>query len=227
MRFEPLGEPFHSGAITGLDVAIRKPLVVTCGEDRSVRVWNYLTKTTELITWHTEQPHSVSFHPSGLHVLVGFADKLRLMNILMDDIRTFKEFPIKACAEVQFSHGGWAFAAVNGGLIQIYATYTAEPLAVFRGHTGVVKSLYWSLDDTSIISAGVDGAVYERKLNQTQRASEYVEKTVRFTSALCTEDGKIYAVGNDKILKEITERSLNKTLDANVTLTQLVNSHKS
>ena len=84
--------------LTVQDVAIRKPLAVTCGEDKSVRVWNILTKTTELIKWNTEKPYSVAFHPSGLHVLVGFADKLRLMNVLMDDIRTFKEFPIKVCS---------------------------------------------------------------------------------------------------------------------------------
>jgi WD40 repeat protein len=36
---------FHSGPIYGLDVCVRKPLVVTCGVDKSVRVWNYLDKT--------------------------------------------------------------------------------------------------------------------------------------------------------------------------------------
>jgi len=29
----------------------------------------------------------VSMHPSGLTVLLGFADKLRLMTVLMDDFR--------------------------------------------------------------------------------------------------------------------------------------------
>lgn len=226
MKFEPLSELFHTGAITGLDVCIRKPVVVTCGRDRSVRVWNYITKRAELITYFNETPHSVAFHPSGLYVLIGFTDKLRLCNILMDDIRCFKEFPIKQCMECRFSHGGQYFAAVNSGLIQVYATYTCEVVTVFRGHTGNVRSLYWSLDDTSIISAGVDGAVYERRLNNPQqRSQEYVQKGCKFTSALCTEDGKIYAVGDDRILKEISERNVQKTLDAGVVLTQLVVSH--
>ena len=30
-----------------------------------------------------------------MYLLVGFADKLRLMNILIDDIRTYKEFSVK------------------------------------------------------------------------------------------------------------------------------------
>ena len=53
-------------------MCIRKPLVVTCGMDRSVRVWNYLTRTIEVMKFFNEQPHSVAFHPSGLHILVGF-----------------------------------------------------------------------------------------------------------------------------------------------------------
>jgi hypothetical protein len=47
-----------------------------------------------------EEAYSVAMHPSGLYVLVGFIDKLRLMNILMDDLRPVREFSIKSCREV-------------------------------------------------------------------------------------------------------------------------------
>jgi hypothetical protein len=42
----------------------------------------------------------VAFHPSGFHLIVGFADKVRLMNLLMEDFRTYKEIPIKAGASM-------------------------------------------------------------------------------------------------------------------------------
>lgn len=48
----------------------------------------------------------MALHPSGLFMLVGFTDKLRLMNLLMDDIRTFKEFTVRACREVIALHHG-------------------------------------------------------------------------------------------------------------------------
>lgn len=41
MNFDVLSTPNHVGAITGLDVCIRKPLIATCGLDKSVRLWNY------------------------------------------------------------------------------------------------------------------------------------------------------------------------------------------
>ena len=102
----------------------------------------------------TEECYSISFHPSGLHVLCGFSDKLRLMNLLMDDIRPCKEFAIKACRECRFSVGGQSFAAVNGNTIQIYSTYTCENIYNLRGHNGKVKSIYWTQDDTKLVSAG-------------------------------------------------------------------------
>ena len=83
-----------------MDTCIRKPLIVTCSTDRSVRVWNYLESSSELVKYFAEEAFSVAIHPSGLYILVGFSDKLRLMNLLIDDIRPFKEFTIRGCREV-------------------------------------------------------------------------------------------------------------------------------
>ena len=47
-----------------------------------------------------EEAYSIALHPSGLFVLVGFSEKLRLMNVLIDDIRPFREFMIRGCREV-------------------------------------------------------------------------------------------------------------------------------
>lgn len=54
----------------------------------------------ELYREFPEEALSIALHPSGLYILVGFSDKLRLMNLLIDDIRTFKEFPMRTCKEV-------------------------------------------------------------------------------------------------------------------------------
>jgi WD40 repeat protein len=140
MNFELFTQSFHSKGITGVDCCIRKPLVATCSTDMSVRVWNYVQKTTELVKFFPEEAHSVAFHPSGLQILVGFGDKLRLMNLLMDDIRAYKEFGIKGCRECRFSHGGSYFAAVNNNTIQIYNTYTCENVGNLRGHNGKVRA---------------------------------------------------------------------------------------
>ena len=65
-----------------------------------------LTHTHSSLDLHKEFPeeaYSVALHPSGLFVLVGFSEKLRLMNLLINDIRPYKEFLIRGCREVRFS----------------------------------------------------------------------------------------------------------------------------
>ena len=62
------------------------------------------------------------------------------MNLLMEDMRTFKEIPIKACRECRFSNGGQYFAAVNSNVIQVYKTYTCEQVGgQMRGHNNKVQ----------------------------------------------------------------------------------------
>ena len=85
-----------------------------------------------------EEAYSVALHPSGLFVLVGFSEKLRLLNILIDDIRVFKEISIRGCRECRFSTGGHLFAAANSNLIQVYGTYTFENVGNLKGHSGKV-----------------------------------------------------------------------------------------
>jgi WD40 repeat protein len=68
-EFSVFSYPFHCGSITGVDVCQRKPLVVTCGADRSVRVWNYLTMELELSKEFEETVESVALHPTGKIIL--------------------------------------------------------------------------------------------------------------------------------------------------------------
>jgi len=226
-NFDFLATSFHSGQITGVDTCVRKPLVATCGLDKSVRMWNYVDKTLELTKYFNEEAHSLALHPSGLHLLVGFSDKMRLLNVVMDDMRPFKEFAIKACRECKFSHGGQMFAAVNGNTINVFATYTCENLGNLRGHNGKVRSVCWSADDTKIVSCGMDGAVYEWNLKDFKRVGESVLKSCNYTCAVCTPDGKTsFAVGSDKKIKEITDSNIVKEYDLpGAVLCQVVLSH--
>ena len=75
---------------------------------------NYKSKLLELSRYFADEVLSVALHPSGLHVLLGFSDKLRMMNVLIDDIRQHQEYPVRACRECRFSHGGHLFAAASG-----------------------------------------------------------------------------------------------------------------
>ena len=168
-------------------------------------------------------------HPSGLQVLVGFNDKLRLMNLLMDDIRVSKELNIRGCRECRFSNGGHLFAAVQGNIVQIFNTYSMENIGNLKGHNGKVRSLCWSADDMRLVSCGLDGAIYEWSIQTFQRVSENVLKSCSYTCAVLSPDAKtVFAVGSDKTLKELSNSQIvndvpssNKANPVEVVLTQV------
>jgi cilia- and flagella-associated protein 57 len=49
----------------GMDICIRKPLILTCGADKTVRLWNYQEKTCELCKSFNEEAFAAAIHPSG------------------------------------------------------------------------------------------------------------------------------------------------------------------
>ena len=204
IKFEYLTIPFHSKAITGMDTAIRKPIIATCSTDKTVRVWNYLDNTLNIVKQFPAEAYSIAIHPSGLHLVVGFQDKLRFMDILGDDIREQKSFLVRNCGEVKFSNGGHYFAAAHGNVINVYNTYTLQLISALRGHNGKIRALQWTDDDTRVLSVGMDGAVYEYVVKTEKRTIHHTNKNVGYTS-VATDGKSIFVTGSDNKIKGFSE----------------------
>ena len=76
------------------------------------------------------------------HLIVGFSDKLRLMNLLMEDMRTYKDIPIKGCKECRFSHGGQFFAAVNSNMNMQAKAHKSASHILHRFHQPVIPFIW-------------------------------------------------------------------------------------
>jgi len=77
----------HQGAIIDLDICMQKPLIVTCGSDRTVRIWNYIKWNCELAQdFNNDEPSCVAIHPNGLQLIVGFNERIRMYNIMADEV---------------------------------------------------------------------------------------------------------------------------------------------
>ena len=109
--------PFHTDQITGIDVCIRKPLVATCSIDKTIRIWNFAESTLEFMKEFEDEANAIAFHPSGLHLVVAFNEKILMLNIFENDFAPFKEIHIKGCREIKFSHGGHLFAIANSNIV--------------------------------------------------------------------------------------------------------------
>eukprot|EP00485_Elphidium_margaritaceum_P004858 CAMPEP_0202687750 /NCGR_PEP_ID=MMETSP1385-20130828/3381_1 /ASSEMBLY_ACC=CAM_ASM_000861 /TAXON_ID=933848 /ORGANISM="Elphidium margaritaceum" /LENGTH=1277 /DNA_ID=CAMNT_0049342593 /DNA_START=35 /DNA_END=3868 /DNA_ORIENTATION=+ len=221
-EFEYLLTPFHDKAVTGLDLCVRKPYLATCGgDDHSVKIWNWHEKRVVLAKTFAEQPLCVALHPSGLHLVVGFADKLRLMNVLMDDIGGGKDFSIKGCTEVRFSNGGQYFAAINASTVQIYETYTWHNYATLRGHTAKVTSLWWYADDSQLVTSSADNSVLVWDIHHHSRTHEHQHKGCSYIAACLDARQCVYAAGNDDTLKVIADGKVRSIVEMTFDVTAL------
>lgn len=115
IKFDLLCRGFHSGAISAMDIAIQRPLLVTCSRDDStIRLWNYYSFSCELarefyvnedmaIREAAKPLISVAMHPSGYYMAASFIDKIRVYHILHDELRHYKNVEIKNCSKMKFS----------------------------------------------------------------------------------------------------------------------------
>jgi len=67
-------EKYHHEPITGMDICLRKQLVVTVSA-HEIKVWNFENMSLEIetATMSSEEISAVAFHPSGFHIIVAFA----------------------------------------------------------------------------------------------------------------------------------------------------------
>jgi cilia- and flagella-associated protein 57 len=168
-KFEYMITSFHSKGIVGLDVCVKKQILATCATDRTVRIWSYNQSNhfnLDLCQQFTEETYSLAIHPSGFHLVVGFGECIKMMNILNNALVSFKSISIKNCREIQFSHGGSYFAAQNGQNVNVYKFYTGETSNdfFFKGHSNFIKSISWLEDDSGFVTCGWDSSIYLWKL---------------------------------------------------------------
>lgn len=84
----------------------------------------------------------------------------------------------------------------------VYSTWTFEQVLTLKGHQGKTKSIYWSSDDTRIISCGMDGKIYDWNARTGKKEWEHDSIGVSFSSVCYSPDSKyVYALASDGVLK--------------------------
>lgn len=69
-----------------------------------------------------------------------------------------------------------------------------------------MRSICWAANDTSIVSAGADGAVYEWQLSDLKRDKENVLKGCSYGAVATTPDHRtLIAAGSDCKIKEFKD----------------------
>ena len=173
---------FHQGAITCMDVALQRPIIVTTSNiDKTVRVWNFLTGHCEyckIILTEKEKNQekemdilSVAIHPNGYYLAISDREMIRFFHLCYKELRfynndsTVNETPKNDCHLLKFSYGGHLLAAVSGKLLYLIRSYTRETLKAFETpHTSNIEKIFFHEQDYFIYTVGSDGLIVEYNL---------------------------------------------------------------
>lgn len=158
-EFTSLVYPFHYGAINDLDVAVMKPLIVTCSSDKYVKIWNYQTKSLEMEKNFGEEAKLVAFHPSGFHLAVALSSRIKLLNVLMDGLEEMHDLIEKPVSAMSYSNGGQYFAIAKHSTVHVYSSYTGENMAnlMLKSEGNAIIRIQWHIDDYRIYTLSTDG----------------------------------------------------------------------
>ncbi|KAG3110508.1 hypothetical protein PI124_g6033 [Phytophthora idaei] len=205
------------GPVLQVDVCVQRPIVVTCGTDKTVRVWNFELNHYELLSQCPEEPTTVAVHPSGFQLVVAFKERVRIYQLLQENLRQVKELATKACRFVRYAHGGHLFACAAGLTVTTFRTYTFEAVHTFSGHIGAVRCLSWSRDDIYLFSAAHDGAIYRWDISTGLRSEEmqHVVKHCQYAAFVVDRNDPsiVVASGSDGKIREITAGEETKSFD--------------
>ena len=91
---------FHKGPISCMDVSLQRPIIITCSrEDKSIRVWNYLTGHCENCKIVLEEKEdskdkeihflSIAIHPNGYYVAISDSEMIRFFHLCYKELRFY------------------------------------------------------------------------------------------------------------------------------------------
>ena len=89
-----------------------------------------------------------------------------------------------------------------GATIGIHNTWSFETKGYLKGHTGKIRSLCWSTDDTKLVTCGIDGNIFTWNVRTMSREGEITCQGTLFSSVCYDIESKYaYAVGSDGAIK--------------------------
>jgi cilia- and flagella-associated protein 57 len=78
-----------------------------------------------------------------------------------------------------------------------------------QGHNGKIISVTWSNDDKYLVSAGVEGAIYQWDVANGTRYNEVIQKGTEYRELALSNDAQnIIAVTNTGYLREMVNSNI-------------------
>ncbi|KAF4714747.1 hypothetical protein FOZ63_000207 [Perkinsus olseni] len=128
---------FHSGPVSGLSSCpLREIMVTVSSKDKSLRIWRLPSAYMEFSrAFLGDEPLDVAVHPvGGFIIAVAFVEKIRIFQVVDDDLAVLKELPYRRATPLAWSAGGHHLAVAQAG-----DKGDAKQIIVFGMHRGLAK----------------------------------------------------------------------------------------
>ncbi len=194
--------------VMAVDFSMDSSRVVSAGLDYSVRVWD--TKTGQEV-WHKERrddvgtPRTVSFHPGGSMVYVGYAQgSVCLYNVGQDpELGRYNPvaFAKKIVYAVLTNASGRLLAAGDAPEVVVMDQMGTQR-GTFRGHTANTRAIALTSDGGRAVSGGVDKVVRVWDVESCKEVQAFEGHTAEVTSVAFSPDGRrVLSASSDKTLR--------------------------
>eukprot|EP00730_Choanoeca_flexa_P003596 TRINITY_DN11450_c0_g1_i4.p1 TRINITY_DN11450_c0_g1~~TRINITY_DN11450_c0_g1_i4.p1 ORF type:complete len:677 (+),score=115.39 TRINITY_DN11450_c0_g1_i4:3-2033(+) len=191
----------HSGAIFGLSFSPDQLLLLSCSEDRTIRLWSLATYTCVVCyQGHNYPVWDVKFSPMGLYFASASHDRTaRLWS-------TEKIFPLRIFAghlsdvDVVEFHPNCNYVATGSTdkSCRLWDVHTGECVRIFQGHRDTVHALTFSSDGRFLASGADDWSIMLWDLEHGTRVSVFQgHQHVIFSLAFSQDDSVLASGGMD------------------------------
>ncbi len=156
----------HAGPVSGLAYHPSDGLLLTSGEDGSVKTWSLPPAPAKTLAGHTDAVTAVTISTDGKTVITGGADAT--VRIFSSDtaqqVRALAGQPGPVASLAQIADGALVASGSDTGVIKLWNTADGADRLSLSGHTGPVHGLaiHGSAADapaSRIASAGADGTI--------------------------------------------------------------------
>jgi cilia- and flagella-associated protein 57 len=210
VKYEKLAYGFHEGSIMGMDTCISKTWLVTSGADGTIRVWNYVEHTAEVSCAFAEVANSVTLHPSGMYIIACFSSSIKLLAVMLDELRPCWEYEIRGVKTCNFANGGHYFAVISSISVIVFDTWSQEPIASLKVASARIKSIEWSRDDMFLFTFCADGSYQQWSVSEWKKVSEMTMHGLLASATVNHTGHTIYVYTKECIIKEINRGRLTR-----------------
>jgi F-box and WD-40 domain protein 1/11 len=195
--FQPLGRLHHHTAGV-LDICFDKRWIVSCSKDATICVWD--RQTAQLLATFKDHKGPVNAIQMRGHLLVSASGDgtSKLWNLkTLSLVRNFVSKD-RGLAAVEFSDDGkYVLAGGNDMVIYKYDAETTQLVHIYRGHHGLVRSLFVDCHNRRVLSGSYDQGIRVYDFDTGNQLGIYENWTTSWILSAKSDYRRIVATSQD------------------------------